>query len=168
MSFNKKELLARNLNGKIDWISIRPKKQADPVSVESVEVIQNEGLSGDHYSKPGGKRQVTFIQAEHLNAVASMLKIESADPGLTRRNIVVSGLNLMAAKDRKFRIGTAVFEYTGQCYPCSRMEENFGFGGYHAMRGHGGINTRVLESGTIHVGDEIELLPAGDEVELED
>ncbi|MEO1438610.1 MAG: MOSC domain-containing protein [Bacteroidota bacterium] len=168
MSFNKKELLARSLKGKIDWISIRPQKKAQPQSKASVEVVKDNGLKGDHYAKVGGKRQVTFIQAEHLKAVAAMLNIETADPRLTRRNIVISGLNLQAAKDRRFKIGTAVFEYTGQCYPCSQMEENFGYGGYHAMRGHGGITTRVLESGTIHVGDEVELLPADESVELPD
>ncbi|MEM6724565.1 MAG: MOSC domain-containing protein [Bacteroidota bacterium] len=168
MSFNKKELLARSLKGQVDWISIRPQKKAMPQAVDAIEVIKDQGLHGDHYSKVGGKRQVTFIQSEHLKAVAAMLSIEAADPRLTRRNIVISGLNLQAAKDRRFKIGTAVFEYTGQCYPCSQMEENFGYGGYHAMRGHGGITTRVLESGTIRVGDGVELLPADESVELPD
>ena len=68
-------------------------------------------------------------------------------------------------QDRRFRIGETVLEHTGPCHPCSRMEENFGPGGYNAMRGHGGITARVVEGGTIHVGDAVEKMPLGEAVE---
>jgi MOSC domain-containing protein YiiM len=35
------------------------------------------------------------------------------------------------------------------------MEEVLGAGGYNAMRGHGGIICRVIESGTMSVGDSV-------------
>lgn len=71
-----------------------------------------------------------------------------------RRNIVVSGLNLLALKNKTFYLGTATLEYTGLCHPCSRMETTLGVGGYNAMRGHGGITARVIDFGTVAVCDK--------------
>jgi MOSC domain-containing protein YiiM len=81
-------------------------------------------------------------------------------PDLLRRNIAVAGINVLALKDRKFQIGDVLLEGSGPCEPCSRMEENLGPGGYNAMRGHGGITARVLEGGTIRVGDAVRVLEA--------
>ena len=144
--------------GKVEWIGLRPEKRAALKAVDAVVVSPEEGLLGDHYQGKSKKRQVTLIQKEHLDAVAHILKLEEVDPGLTRRNIVISGINLLALKDRQFQIGAVVLEMTGLCYPCSRMEENFGPGGFNAMRGHGGINAKVIRGGTIHLGDDVKLL----------
>lgn len=144
--------------GRITWISIRPEQRSDVKPLEEVRVIEDEGLEGDHYSKKGGNRQVTFIQAEHLKTVQNILNLPDLNPGLTRRNIVVEGINLLAFKDRHFQVGDeVVLEVTGKCHPCSRMEENLGAGGYNAMRGHGGITTKVIRGGTIKIGDEVKL-----------
>ncbi len=43
----------------------------------------------------------------------------------------------------------AVLEASGECHPCSRIEETFGAGGYNAVRGFGGITARVIEGGAI-------------------
>lgn len=142
-------------DGIVEWIGVRPERRADPIAVTEVKAVRGTGLDGDHYSNPNGRRQVTLIQAEHLDAVAGMLGVEHVDPRLTRRNIVVRGINLLALKDRRFRAGDAVLEFAGECHPCSRMEENLGGGGYNAMRGHGGIIARVLEDGVIRVGDAV-------------
>lgn len=103
------------------------------------------------------KRQVTLIQFEHLAVVASLLGRAEVDPKVLRRNLAVSGINLLALKDRRFRVGEVILAGSGTCEPCSRMEENLGPGGYQAMRGHGGITARVLEGGTIHVGDIVRI-----------
>ena len=154
-------MMARLLNslpqtGTVVWIGVRPARRAELVPVETVRAETESGLEGDHYQgKLTGKRQVTLINAEHLVAIASMLGRPEVSPSLLRRNIVVKGISLLALKDKTFRIGEAVLETTGECHPCSRMEENLGPGGYNAVRGHGGITARVVEGGMIRVGDRV-------------
>ena len=145
--------------GKLEWIGIRKVRREALTSLQTVNVTVDEGLEGDHFkSKFSKKRQVTIIQQEHLNGVASMLGQDEISPEKTRRNLVVSGINLFALRDRKFSIGDVIFEGTGYCHPCSRMEENLGPGGYNAMRGHGGITVQVVSGGTIKIRDEVKLI----------
>lgn len=141
--------------GKIEWISFRPEKRGEVKVVNNIRISPENGIEGDHYNGKNRKRQVTLIQQEHMDTMAKLLKQDTIDPGLLRRNIVVSGINLLAFNDSEFTIGTARLRMTGLCHPCSRMEQNLGEGGYNAMRGHGGITCEILEAGTIHIGDEV-------------
>jgi MOSC domain-containing protein YiiM len=147
--------------GHLEWIGIRPVRRAPLVSMREVMVETDRHLQGDHASpKPRGKRQVTLIQHENLASVASYLGLpEPVDPGRLRRNLVVSGINLLSLKDRQVRIGEeVVLEITGECHPCSRMEEELGPGGYNAMRGQGGLTARILQGGVIKVGDAVQVV----------
>ena len=140
--------------GTVEWIGVRPEKRKSLSELERVIVLAG-GLDGDHYAGRSGNRSITLIQAEHLAVIASLLHRSNIDPQALRRNIVISGINLLALKDREFKIGTAVLKMTGLCHPCSRMEENFGEGGYNAVRGHGGINARVVIPGEIRLQDKV-------------
>ena len=142
--------------GAVEWIGVRSERRAPLVALDAVEATAGYGLAGDHYaSRTNGKRQVTLIQREHLAVVAQLLGKAEVLAATVRRNIVVSGINLYALRDRRFRIGDVSLEGQGTCDPCSRMEEVLGPGGYNAMRGHGGIVCRILESGTIRLGDPV-------------
>lgn len=142
--------------GRVEWIGLSPARRA-PINVVDHAVIEvGTGLVGDRHALSGrGTRQVTLLQAEHIEAIRSMAGLDALSPADLRRNVVVRGLNLLALRNKTFRLGTAVLQHTGPCDPCSRMEENLGPGGFSAMRGHGGITASVLEAGEVRVGDEV-------------
>ena len=154
--------------GRLDAVLLRPARGADVREVVTAVAIADHGLTGDRKTaRPpgaagGGKRQVTLLQAEHLPVIAALLGRPAVFPPLLRRNLVVSGLNLLAARSLLrdqaliLRIGAeVVLEITGPCEPCSRMEEALGAGGYNAMRGHGGVTARVISGGTLRRGDAV-------------
>ena len=145
--------------GTVQWIGLRPARGVAVVAVGAATLLQSRGLEGDRYrTSSDGARQATLIEAESLAAIASYLGRPAIPPELLRRNVVVSGINLLALKGRRFRLGAALLEYSGECHPCSKMEAALGPGGYNAMRGRGGITARVLEGGTVGLGDEVAAL----------
>lgn len=148
--------------GQVCWIGLRPGRGEPLRAVTEVAAAPGKGLAGDRFKgTPASKRQVTLIQHEHLAAVAGILGREAVDPSLTRRNIVVSGINLYALRHATFRVGDVLLQGTGICAPCQQMELALGAGGFNAMRGHGGITARVLEPGVVRVDDPVVLVEAG-------
>lgn len=146
--------------GRVRWIGVRPSRESEMVELESVDAVGGKGLVGDRYRGrgPRGKRQVSLIQAEHLPVIAGLMQRDVIPPALLRRNLVVEGINLVALKRLRFRIGSVVLEGSGPCAPRSKMDQRLGDGGYAALQGMGGIIARVVEPGAIHLGDEVEAL----------
>jgi MOSC domain-containing protein YiiM len=151
--------------GRVEWIGVSSGPRADIASLAEVAIAEGKGLIGDHHAKAKwSHRQVTLIQFEHLAEIARDRDIEEVQPQQLRRNLVISGVNLLDLK--RFRIGTVVLEATGPCHPCERMEENLGAGGKKAMKGKGGITARVLAGGVIRVGDQVAPLLQSEEGHL--
>ena len=149
--------------GRVRWIGVRPQSRSQMIELDAVEARLEAGLTGDH-ARPGVRnaRQVTLMQWEHLAVINSLMGRPADQPVLPhdlRRNIVVSGINLFSLKGRRFRIGQAIFETTGWCQPCARLENNLGPGTFQAVRGHGGITARVLQSGIIRLDDTVSVEP---------
>lgn len=160
-------------HGRVEAILLRPARLAPMVSVSEAVAEPGRGLIGDRRSlhlrtgELAQKREVTIFQAEHLPVVATWLGLRSLDPDRLRRNLVVSGINLLSMRSLfvdvrlEWQFGREVIlEVTGSCHPCSRMESELGKGGYSAMRGHGGVTARVLVGGTIRIADPVRLRPS--------
>nr|WP_207189061.1 MULTISPECIES: MOSC domain-containing protein [Gammaproteobacteria] len=152
--------------GRVRWIGVRPQSRSPMIELDAVEARLEAGLTGDH-ARPGVRnaRQVTLIQWEHLAVINSLMgrpDDQPVRPQDLRRNIVVSGINLFSLKGRRFRIGQAIFETSGWCQPCARLENNLGPGTFQAVRGHGGITARVLQSGIIRLDERVNVEPIPD------
>ena len=152
-------------HGVVEAIYLRPARDVPVLSVESALAIEGRGLRGDRSAERvssvagGGRRQVTLIQAEHLPLIADWSDVEALDAGRLRRNLVISGFNLLSAKspftDQVLRVligDEVVLSITGECAPCSKMEAVLGRGGYNTMRGHGGVTARIVRGGVVAIG----------------
>lgn len=157
---NPLDRFARDLApGTLEWIGVRPARRQPMRELASVAAIAGAGLDGDHRTEKtaGSGRQVTLISREFIDQIAHFLGASEVEPAALRRNLVVSGINLNALRHQRFRIGDALFEAGALCHPCSRMEQALGKGGVAAMLGHGGLCCRILEGGTIAVGDSLQV-----------
>ena len=143
-------------HGRVEWIGLRPEREVEMIAVAEAVAVAGKGLVGDRYLGGGsGKRGITLIQAEHFPVIAALAGHSQVRHALLRRNLVISGLPLVALKGRRFRIGEVLLEGTDSCDPCSRMEAALGPGGFNAMRGHGGLCARILEGGRFRLGDRL-------------
>jgi MOSC domain-containing protein YiiM len=149
-----------HISGRVEAIIVRGASRQPARAVTSTLAVAGVGLADDRLGQRGeaelSTRQVTLIQHEHLPVIARLAQVQAVDAVGLRRNLVISGLNLLALKNARLQVGAAVLEIVGPCQPCSRMEEAIGPGGYAAMRGHGGMTARVISGGEIRVGDAVQ------------
>ena len=117
---------------------------------ERRQAIVGQGLDGCAHANPP-KREVLFASKEHLDSVG-------VEPGAIRENLTVDGDDVQQwPVGQRVRAGGAVFEITMVCDPCQRMDD-LRQGLRAELDGKRGMLARVVESGEVAVGDEIELL----------
>ena len=131
------------------------------IELEAVKALEGMGLEGDHRctKSPGSARQATLISEEYIGQIVHFSQHAPITPGMLRRNLVIRNLNLTLLRHQRFTIGNALFEASGLCQPCSRMDETVGKGTVAAMLGHGGLCLRILREGRIAVGDDVTIVP---------
>jgi len=153
-----------HIQGRVEAIVVRGAPRDPARRVMQTQALAGIGLADDRLGQRGeaelSTRQVTLIQQEHPPLIAAFARTGAIDPVDLRRNLVVSGLNLLSLKNAHLRVGEALIQLVGPCHPRSRMEDVIGPGGYAAMRGHGGMTARVLTGGAIRVGDVVSVQPA--------
>ena len=129
--------------------------------VEQVEVTVAEGVHGDFRGslKPGrNKRQVTVMAVEAWHEALAEIR-EPVSWEQRRVNLLVEGLALEGITGARIRFASGlVLEVTGECDPCSRMEEvAAGLKGALLPHWRGGVTTRVIEGGRLEVGDQVRI-----------
>jgi MOSC domain-containing protein YiiM len=132
--------------------------------VDEVLAVAGQGLEGDRYATRRGywtdvdECEVTLIRGEDLDAITASSGVAVQD-GQHRRNIVTRGVDLRALAGRTFRIGGATFAYDRPRPPCRYIEGLTEVGMTRALAARrGGICARVVETGVVRPGDEVETL----------
>jgi MOSC domain-containing protein YiiM len=117
--------------------------------VPTATLITGVGLDGDKHAVGASDRQVLLADKEALDAVGVL-------PGTIKENVTVEGLNVMQLPvGSRVRLGaSAVLEITKVCEPCFRMDE-IRDGLRQQLEGRRGMVSRVVQGGTISVGDSI-------------
>ena len=118
---------------------------------ERVRAIEEHGLEGCAHARPGTKRQVLFASAQHLDDLG-------VEYGRIRENFTVEGADVHEwPVGQRLRVGGALFEITMVCDPCSRMDE-IRPGLQEELDGRRGMLARVVVTGEVAAGDEIQLV----------
>jgi MOSC domain-containing protein YiiM len=156
--------------GFVRGIFFAPEGGAQMRSVQAATALEGCGLEGDrycagtgHWSRFGRVCEVTFIAAEDLDDIERETS-EGVNSGEHRRNVVTRGMSLKSLRrGERFLVGEVVFEYRGPRSVCRYIERLTEPGMTQALKGRGGICARVIENGTVRVGDEIEVLQPAEE-----
>ena len=126
-------------------------RAAPPRAVDSAEAVAGKGLVGDRYFFPDGApsgRAITLVEEENVQDVG-------LDPGATRRQVTVRGVDLNALVGKRFRVGAVECYGVELCEPCLHLEQMTRPGIIKDLTHRAGINADILTSGVISVGDEI-------------
>jgi MOSC domain-containing protein YiiM len=129
-----------------------------------IEAIAGVGLADDRYASgigfysprptDPGAREVTLFEAEVLDALRAEHGIELS-AAEHRRNLTVRGVRLRELIGQRFTIGSAVLEGVKDCPPCEHLQGLVGKPVLEPLVECGGVRARILEGGTIRVGDAL-------------
>jgi MOSC domain-containing protein YiiM len=79
------------------------------------------------------------------------------EPALTRRNLTVSDGVVPRDPGARIRVGEVLLEVVRVAAPCKLLDDTIGPGAQEALRRRAGSVCRVLEGGTVRVGDPVDL-----------
>jgi MOSC domain-containing protein YiiM len=149
--------------GRVEHIHLATRASEPMRSVARVRAIAGIGLEGDRYAAglgfysdkpPGTGRAVTLIEAETLDALREELGID-LQPGASRRNLTIRGIELNPLVGKRFRIGGVLCKGVRFCVPCQYLVDLIGKPVLAPLVERGGLRADIIEGGEIHVGDEL-------------
>lgn len=157
--------------GHVISIHLAEEASAPMRTVSEARAVPGKGLERDRYfsgrgfysPKPSaGGREVTLIESETVEALdRGVVNAEGQRLGIklsaaeTRRNIATSGVPLNHLVDREFWVGEVRMRGTRLCEPCKHLEELTQKGVFAGLIHRGGLRARILNEGTIRVGDVV-------------
>ena len=123
-------------------IHIAPARRLPTRSVASVEAEAGVGLVGDRYH--GSRHRHVTLQALDALEAAAMELGRPVDPGLTRRNVTITGAEVPTSPGTPVTIGSVRLEVVRIAAPCRLLDEALGPGAARALHDRGGTVLRLL------------------------
>jgi hypothetical protein len=126
--------------------------RAPMATKNQISAMANYGIVGDRHAKENGNRQILILDKEILDKFC-------LPSGALRENITVENLNSQQMMTgARIAIGAdVILEITGDCPPCSRMDE-IREGLQSQLVGQRGVLAKVIEGGTVNTGEGISLI----------
>ena len=140
--------------GQLLGIARVARKLAPLIPLKEARVTVTGGIDGDFRGAKAG-RQITVLFRESWDAACKELGQEL--PWMARRaNLLVEGV-VTPREGGRLRIGSLVLEVTQETQPCQLMDKaRQGLRAALRPAWRGGVCCRVVEGGTIRVGDQVE------------
>lgn len=129
----------------------KPAGRHELVEHQEIICVAGRGIEGDRFFdyKENHSGQITFFSAEVFEDVCQQLGVTEKHPGLTRRNVIITGVDLNALIGEEFSLQGVCFLGTEECRPCYWMDRAIAPGAEAALRGRGGLRARILTSGQL-------------------
>lgn len=121
-----------------------------------IDCVAGRGIRGDRFFdyRDEYAGQVTFFAREIFDELVREFGLTTKSPGVFRRNVLVSGIDLNELIGLDFELQGVQFRGAQHCKPCDWMNLAFAPGTEPFLRpGKGGLRAKIVTSGRLWVGD---------------
>jgi MOSC domain-containing protein YiiM len=126
-------------------------------SVDTAEIETAAGLVGDRYHE--SKHRQLSVQSLSELAEAEADFGQPIDPLLTRRNVTIDFGEIPLKPGHRWRLGSVELEVVRVAAPCKMLDMEIGDGARTVLRHRAGVICRVIDGGTLLLGDPVDLGP---------
>ena len=123
------------------------------VECAEIRCVAGRGITGDRFFdfKEDYKGQITFFASEVFEELCGQLGANGKSPGVTRRNVIMAGVDLNSLVGVEFAIQGVRFFGTAECSPCHWMDEVIAPGAEKLLHARGGLRAKILTDGILRV-----------------
>jgi MOSC domain-containing protein YiiM len=131
----------------------QPPGENPAIEVAEIECVAGRGIKGDRFFdfKDDYKGQITFFASEVFEELCRKLGMNGKSPGVTRRNVIMAGVDLNSLVGKEFEIQGVRFEGMTECSPCHWMDEAIAPGAEKLLHARGGLRAKILTDGILRV-----------------
>jgi len=146
--------------GKIEAINISSISEAETVYVNQAFLEKNKGIVNDRYYNnfKHSMEQVTLIDKEEIDLFNCIIK-KNIDYKDFRRNIIVSGLNLIKCINKTILINDVKLKIHEICQPCKYLQDKLKTPELvKLLVNKSGVRAEIITSGFVKVNDKVKVI----------